>query len=176
MAAATSTRPTARHDISLCGLTGLIFAILTTALVLFLEGFVTTSWAIKDNIHQGLWHACERKDSNLPATEWFKVVKVFACLSLISIVFSFLLITYYMKSLVCKNFILITLTVFSFISAANMLVTVGVFGSHGLDDKRSSWSYWVVVVAAILSLLAAVLCVAQIRRSNVRACLGTSEE
>jgi len=61
MAKLDMTSP-AIHNIGLCGLTGVIFAILTSSLVLYLEGFVTTSWSTSAGAHEGLWQACQNLD------------------------------------------------------------------------------------------------------------------
>jgi len=164
------------HNIGLCGLTGLIFAVLTSALVLYLEGFVTTSWSVTNaaadqSRHDGLWHSCQQPDRpSTSGTEWMISVQVMTCLGLVGLIISFGLATIYMSAnRASKNISLVSLSVLSFLSGVLILVSVIVYGVESRGEKvRLSWSYYVSLVSSILCLLAGVLSVVQIRRSNVR--------
>jgi len=46
------------HTISFRGKAGAIFVTLCSAVVSFIVGFITHSWAVKDQGRQGLWEAC----------------------------------------------------------------------------------------------------------------------
>lgn len=61
MAPGKTELPPAIHNITFCGLTGAIFVLLTVALVLYVEGFVTNSWMIQNETFTGLWQTCKYK-------------------------------------------------------------------------------------------------------------------
>ena len=46
------------HTISFRGKAGAIFVTLCCAVVSFIVGYVTHSWALKDDLRQGLWEKC----------------------------------------------------------------------------------------------------------------------
>jgi len=156
----------AKHNIVLFGLAGLIFAVLATALILFSEGFVSTSWYVKDNRHDGLWQECISGGGGSENPAWLISSKVFASLGLVTVVFAFILATTYMTpSSARKNINIVCLTGISFIAGIFIIVTVSVYGVHSNAKGKLSWSYYVTLLSGIFCLLAGIVSVVQLRRS-----------
>jgi len=166
--ARSDTSP-AIHNIGLFGLTGLIFVVLTCALVFYLEGFVTTAWSVSLSTHDGLWHSCNQTTSlSALGSGWLLSVQIFSCLGLVGLVVSFGLATIYMSgNRVSKNLTIVSLAVMSLLTGILLLVTVIVYGLHA-QNTTLSWSYYVSLASAVLCLLAGLLALLQTRKSNVR--------
>lgn len=163
------TMTPARHYVGLCGLAGVIFAVLTSALILFLEGFVTTSWSASGAEHEGLWQTCN--SGGYPkSADWRIAAQVFATLGLVGLLISFGLAVIYMSgNRASKNLTIVALAVISILSGVFMCVSVGVYGAYKSDpDVHLSWSYYVTVVSAILCIVGGIISIVQIRKSNVR--------
>jgi len=164
---ATTMTP-ARHYVGLCGLAGLIFAVLTSALILFLEGFVTTSWSAAGGKHEGLWQTCN--SGGYPeSSAWLISAQVFATLGLVGLLISFGLAVIYMTgNRASKNLTIVSLAVISIISGVFMCVSIGVYGAYKKSDAQLSWSYFVTLISAVLCLVGGIMAVVQLRKSNVR--------
>jgi len=165
---ATTMTP-ARHYVGLCGLAGVIFAVLTSALILFLEGFVTTSWStVGRDKHEGLWQTCN--SVGYPESpDWRIAAQVFATLGLVGLLISFGLAVIYMTgNKASKNLTIVSLAAISIISGVFMCVSVGVYGAYKNSDAQLSWSYFVTLVSAILCIVGGIISCVQLRKSNVR--------
>lgn len=100
---------------------------------------------------------------------WFTTVQVLITLGFLGVILSFALATIYMTAnRASKNVTITCLAFISIISVIFILVGVIVMGSRKDADATLSWSYGVTVAAAIFTLLAGILTILQIRRSNVR--------
>jgi len=158
----------AEHDIRFCGLTGVIFVSLTAALVLFLEGFVTTSWSVEAEKHEGLWQTCASQGFPMKS-DWLISTQVFASLSLVFVVLCFGLISIYITlNKASKNVTIVFLAALSFISGLFIIVSVAVYGTYASSNSKLSWSYYLALVAGILCVIAGILAVRQAQRSNVQ--------
>lgn len=164
------------HNISFLGLTGVIFALIAAAMVLYLEAYVTTSWVVSADVNSakfnGLWQTCTYTDAAFASQAWFLAVQLLLTFGLLGIVVCFILATLYMSAnRASKNLTLIGLVFASFITAGLIFIGLVIFGSLKPDDSGSiSWSFGVTIGAAILLLLAGLLTALQIRRSNVQVC------
>jgi len=58
IAGASMPSNVAVHTISFRGKAGAIFVTLCCAIVSFIVGYVTHSWAVKEHTRQGLWETC----------------------------------------------------------------------------------------------------------------------
>jgi MFS family permease len=156
------------HNINMCGVTGGIFVVLTVATALYLEGFVTTAWAEENSVHMGLWQTCSSL-GRTPSSDWLIASRVFAGLGLVVIVVCFALAAIYMSiNNASKNITLVSLAALSFIAAIFIFVSVGVYGAHLKDGAKLSWSFYVTLVSGVFCVLAGILAIVQMRRSNVR--------
>jgi len=165
---ARSDMSPAIHNIGLCGLTGVIFAVLTCSLILYLEGFVTTAWSVKDNEHAGLWQKCVNETKH-EGGDWLVSVQVLTSLSLVGVVIAFgLAVIYLSANRASKNITIICLAAVTIITGIFMTASVIVYGVNSSADGRLSWSYYATVAATILTFFAAILTIVQIRHSNVR--------
>jgi len=163
------TNTPARHYVGLCGLAGVIFAVLTSALILFLEGFVTTSWSANEGKHEGLWQTCNSVGYPQPSEAWRISAQVFATLGLVGLLISFGLAVIYMTgNRASKNLTIVSLAVISILSGVFMLVSVGVYGAYKATDAQLSWSYYVTLVSAVMCLVGGIISIVQLRKSNVR--------
>lgn len=163
----------ARHSPALWGPTGGLFVLITCSLILFLEGFVTTAWSVKaDEKHFGIWQVCEKTMPH-EGHGWLVAVQVFACLSLVGIIIVVGIMTVYVNgrgNTISKNMTIVTLAVLAGITAILMFVTIGVYGTYMPSGTELSWSFFLILVAAILCLLAVPVSIVQAKRSNVRDC------
>jgi len=165
---ATAMTP-ARHYVGLCGLAGLIFAVLTSALVLFLEGFVTTSWSAAGDAHEGLWQICNSGGYPASSQAWLISAQVFATLGLVGLLISFGLAVIYMTgNRASKNVTIVSLAAVSIISGIFMCVSIGVYGAYKKSEAHLSWSYYVTLISAVLCLVGGIMSIVQLRRANVR--------
>jgi hypothetical protein len=160
----------ARHYVGLCGLAGVIFAVLTSALILFLEGFVTTSWSAVGTKHEGLWQICNSGGNpEASGVAWLISAQVFATLGLVGLLISFGLAVIYMTgNRASKNLTIVSLAAIAIISGVFMIVSIGVYGAYKPSDAHLSWSYYVTLISAILCLVGGILAIVQLRKSNVR--------
>lgn len=156
------------HNITFCGLTGAIFVSLTVALVLYIEGFVTNSWTIQNVTYTGLWQTCTYMPRTQPEDAWLTTSQVLISIGFFGVTVSFVLATIYMTAnRTSKNVTLASLAFVTFVTVVFIVIGVSVLGYHK-KNAELSWSFGVTVVAAILTLLAGILTILQIRRSNVR--------
>lgn len=169
MSPSKSELPPAIHNITFCGLTGAIFVLLTFALVLYIEGFVTNSWTIYGENFTGLWQTCTYIQRTSPAEGWFITSQVLISIGFFGVAVSFVLATIYMTAnRTSKNVTLASLAFITFVTVVFIVIGVTVLGIRKQEAAQLSWSFAVTVVAAILTLLAGILTILQIRRSNVR--------
>jgi len=158
----------ATHYVGLCGRAGAIFAVLTSALILFLEGFVTTSWSAAGAKHDGLWQTCN-SGGHPTSQDWLIATQVFATLGLVGLLISFGLAVIYMTgNRASKNVTIVSLSVIAIFSGVFICVSVGVYGAYKDSDAKLSWSYYVTLVSAILCLIGGIVSIVQLRKSNVR--------
>jgi len=156
------------HNISFCGLTGLIFALLTSALVLYLEGFVTSAWSVTNSSYVGLWQTCST-EGRPPASAWLLSTQVLTSVGLFGLLVAFGLTAVYMSAnRASKNLTLVYLTALALVAGVVICTSVSLYGLYVHEEGLLSWSYYVTVAAGVLCLLAGLLSIAQIRRSNVR--------
>jgi hypothetical protein len=156
------------HNIGLCGLTGIIFAVLTSSLILYLEGFVTTSWSVYNTTHYGLWQVCVGQ-TRQDGAGWLVSVQTLSSLGLFGLIVAFGLSVIYMTAnRASKNISIMCLAAVCLLAGILMSASVIIYGVKREADAKLSWSYFVTVVATILSFLAAILAILQARRSNVR--------
>lgn len=161
------------HNITFCGLTGAIFFLLTAAVILYTEGFINTSWAVKSNgsaeKFEGLWQTCTYHERRDP-TSWLTTTQVLVSIGFFGVIVSFVLATIYMTAnRASKNVTITSLTFVCFVTVVFSIIGVGVFGASSKASELS-WSYGVTVAATGLTFFAGVLSILQLRRSNVRVC------
>lgn len=143
--------------------------LLTFALVLYIEGFVTNSWMIQGENFTGLWQTCSYIQRPSVAEGWFITSQVLISIGFFGVAVSFVLAVIYMTAnRTSKNVTLASLAFITFVTVVFIVVGVTVLGIRKHEAAQLSWSFAVTVVAAILTLLAGILTILQIRRSNVR--------
>jgi len=161
------------HTISFRGIAGAIFVLLSLATVLFVIGFATPSWAeiqsrsrfTRYSSRIGLWEQCSCGD--ISGSSKHVATQVVMSLALVCLLISFILICIYMCiHSVSKNSTLIALVVCCFLSVLFMLIGFCIFGDA--YEKNVSWSFAVSVIAGILTLIAGILGIVQMRTAGVR--------
>ena len=175
MAADKSRTSPAIHNITFCGLTGAIFVLLTASVVLYIEAFVTTSWTVvqgnetASTEYEGLWQRCIYR-APIPRNE-FVTSQILVSVGLFGVIASFILSTIYMTAnRTSKNVTITSLAFVCFVTVVFIVIGVTMFGLNKATGSQLSWSYYVTVASAALALLAGILAIAQLRRSNVRVC------
>lgn len=166
-----SKRSPAVHNISFCGLTGAIFVLLTAAVILYIEAFVTTSWTVKENDTsaelEGLWQTCSYVPRTEPENSWLKTSQVLISIGFFCLIASFILSTIYMTAnRASKNVTITSLAFVCFVTVVFVVIGVTVYGIHA--RYRLSWSFGVTIASAVLTFVAGILTILQLRRSNVR--------
>jgi len=165
MPTVTRTTNVAVHTISFRGLAGAIFVCLALASILYVIGFATTEWSVNNGKHEGLWASCEcgltQED-----TDWFKATQAMVTIGLIGLLLAMILACIYLCiHSVSKNSTILALVIVCFLACIFMIVGFIVYGTYrgGL-----SWSFVCTVIACILTFVAGVLSIFQIRDAGVR--------
>jgi len=191
-----TTTHVAVHTISFRGKAGAIFVLLCCSITLFLLGFITHDWsmirrqegtnqtgaqpgesatgALPKNYlaREGLWESCVCQRVEKLDQAWFYVVQALVSVGLCGLFIAFLLISVYMcVHTVSKNSTIIALGFVCFIAAIIMLVGLILYAVYqSLSHYTLSWSYALLLLSTLLSLVAGFLSVAQLRSSNVKCC------
>jgi len=157
--------PVAVHTISFRGISGGIFICLSLATVLYVIGFATTAWSTYSGGQEGLWQRCScRKHGD--REDWFHATQAMISIGLIGLLLSFILACIYMcVHSVSKNSTILALVIVCFVSVLFMVIGFAIYGSK-LEDSVS-WSFAITVISAILTLVAGILSIVQMRQSGV---------
>jgi hypothetical protein len=167
MPTVTRTTNVAVHTISFRGLAGAIFVCLALASILYVIGFATTEWSVDQNRHDGLWASCtcgqQLRDGD---EDWFKATQAMVTIGLIGLLLAMILACIYLCiHSVSKNCTILTLVIVCFLSCIFMIIG---FIIYGVKRPGLSWSYVCAVISSILTFVAGVLAVFQIRDAGVR--------
>lgn len=161
------------HTISFRGKAGVIFALLTGSLALFVVGFATVGWASEKegSTREGLWESCTC--GKVGGKDWLHAVQAMMSIGLIGLLIALLLITIYLcVHTVSKNSTIIALVCVCFISFVFMLIGFVIYGVEKSkeDDGKWNlfWSFAVTALASILCFIAGIVSVVQMRKSGVR--------
>lgn len=139
------------------------------AVVSFIVGYITQSWAVKGDGRQGLWEVCGCQAIK-SHEDWFHAVQAMLSIGLILLLVSLLLIAIYMCiHTVSKNSTIIALVCFCFLSAVFVIIGCIIYGVKLTEhDLTLSWSFAVTLFAALLTIIAGVLSIIQLYSAGVR--------
>jgi len=169
----TSSPGVAVHTISFKGLAGAIFVVLASAAILYVIGFSTVGWEIhtldthpKVKNQHGLWESCTCRKHDLREKDWFKATQAMITIGLIGLLVSMILACLYLcVHTISKNSTILALVIVCFITVIFMLIGVLIFGIE--RGEHVSWSFALTVIAMVLTLVAGILAVVQMRKSGV---------
>lgn len=161
----TSSPGVAVHTISFRGLAGAIFLTLMAAAIIYVIGFATVAWTVRDSHHYGLWQSCQCNSVG-ETEDWFKATQAMITLGLIGLLIAMILACIYLcVHSISKNSTILALVVVCFLSVIFMLIG---FLIYGIKMGDPNWSYALCVIAAIMTIVAGALAIVQMRQSGVR--------
>lgn len=145
------------------------FGALTLGLLLFVIGFSTNYWAVRNPNHLGLWqsHMCYRygcRDfSNVSSNnaDWFKACQALETLGLIALLLAFIILFLYMFVESCRGRnALMAIMMCTFAGVAFVIIGIIIFNTKkGYQMYNIGWSMGLAIAGAIFSFIAGIMVV-----------------